>query len=119
MVPTRGAASAAWAGDPAFARGACRPLRQDGVSWHRAGMTSVSALYEQRVAAGQIAPDPAQRSTLPALDQVLADLAQTPRRAARPPVAGGRSLAVRRLPRRPPGRRGCICGVASGVANPC
>ncbi|WP_112873801.1 cell division protein ZapE [Paracoccus endophyticus] len=35
----------------------------------------VTALYEARVAAGQLSPDPAQRAILPALDRLVADLA--------------------------------------------
>ena len=41
-------------------------------------MSSVSALYDARVAAGLLKDDPAQRAVLPLLDRVVADLAAAP-----------------------------------------
>ncbi|AXC48518.1 AFG1 family ATPase [Paracoccus suum] len=41
-------------------------------------MTGVIALYDQAVAAGRIADDPAQRAVLPALDRALAAVGRTP-----------------------------------------
>lgn len=41
-------------------------------------MASVSELYEARLRAGQLEPDPAQRAVLPALDRLVADLERSP-----------------------------------------
>ncbi|MGR3540046.1 MAG: cell division protein ZapE [Hasllibacter sp.] len=55
---------------------------------------TVRAAWEREVAAGRLAPDPAQEAVLPALDRVLAEAAAPPeggglfRRAKAPPVRG-------------------------------
>ena len=41
-------------------------------------MATVSELYEARVTAGQLAPDPAQRAVLPMLDRLVRELAALP-----------------------------------------
>lgn len=41
-------------------------------------MASVSELYEARVSAGGLAPDPAQRAVLPVLDRIARELASAP-----------------------------------------
>lgn len=51
------------------------PLAGAATAWHLAGMTgSVTQLYRQRVADGQIRPDPAQEAVLPELDRIVAGL---------------------------------------------
>lgn len=50
-------------------------------------MTSVTELYDARVAAGEIQPDPAQRAVLPRLDKLVAALGSG--EAAQPKSGGG------------------------------
>lgn len=56
-------------------------------------MASVSELYETRVRAGQLEPDPAQRGVLPALDRLARDLSAPPP-APRPQKSGWLSRLV-------------------------
>ncbi|MTH33014.1 cell division protein ZapE [Paracoccus limosus] len=50
-------------------------------------MTKLTELYEARVRAGRLEPDPAQRAVLPAMDRLLRDLAHQPPAPA--PVKSG------------------------------
>lgn len=68
-------------------------------------MASVSELYQARVNAGQLEPDPAQRGVLPALDRLLRDLQAAP--AAKPQKSGWLSRLVKSTEAAPtPGAKG-------------
>ena len=66
-------------------------------------MATVTALYDARVAAGQLKDDAAQRAVLPELDALVAKLTDTP---PRPPRSGWRSLFGGGAASEPEGTRG-------------
>ncbi|SMO79524.1 cell division protein ZapE [Paracoccus laeviglucosivorans] len=67
-------------------------------------MATVSELYESRVRAGQLEPDPAQRGVLPAMDRVVRDLSSAP--AAAPAKSGWLSRLIGSAPSAAPAPKG-------------
>lgn len=81
------------------------PLAGAAGAWHLARMGSVTQLYRQRVAGGQIKPDPAQEAVLPELDRVVAGLPDRAATSAKP-KSGWRAFFGGSQPQPQPAQKG-------------